>query len=144
MQRVRSFGQESATLVGFGIRVMLITEQPDTGGITRRLAGLGGVVELSRDLFEGLSTVIDDPAGYGLMVLDCDSIGGIQAGMQAFYRLGENARRLPVILVSTECATQTFPEDHSAPTLLRAPLSAVAARVGFEHALRDRFALRFS
>jgi hypothetical protein len=33
---------------------------------------------------------------------------------------------------------QVFPEDRSAPILLRAPLSAVSLRVGFEHALRER------
>lgn len=142
MQLVRSFEQEDAALVGFGIRVLLVTGQPDTGLITRRLAGLGGQVELSHEVFEGLSAVIDDPAGYGLLVLDCDSIGGIQAGLKAFSMLGETARRLPVILVSSECAKQTFAEDRNTPTLLRAPLSAVAARVGFEHALRDRLALR--
>lgn len=142
MQLVRSFEQEDAALVGFGIRVMLVTGQPDTGVITRRLAGLGGQVELSHELFEGLSAVIDDPAGYGLLVLDCDSIGGIDAGTKAFSMLGETTRRLPVILISSECRKQTFPEDRSAPTMLRAPLSAVAARVGFEHALRDRLAVQ--
>lgn len=142
MQLVRSFEQEDAALVGFGIRVLLVTGQPDTGVIMRRLAGLGGQVELSHELFEGLSAVLDDPAGYGLLVLDCDSLGGVPAGMKAFAMLGETARRLPVILISSECVKQTFPEDRSAPILLRAPLSAVSARVGFEHALRDRLAVR--
>jgi hypothetical protein len=141
MQVVRSFEQEDAALVGFGIRVMLVTGQPDTGPITRRLAGLGGQVELSHELFEGLAAVIDDPAGYGLLVMDCDTIGGLEAGLRAFSMLGETARRLPVILISSDCAKQTFPEERNAPTLLRAPLSAVAARVGFEHALRDRLAV---
>ena len=50
-----------------------------------------------------------------------------------------NAARVPVILVSRDCGEQRFPEDRKSPTLLRAPLSSVALRVGFEHALRDRF-----
>lgn len=142
MQLFRSFEQEDATLVGFGIRVMLVTDQPDTGVITRRLAGMGGQVELSHELFEGLSAVINDPVGYGLLVLDCDMLGGLQAGLKAFSMLGETSCRLPVILISRESSKQTFPADSTAPTILRAPLSAVAARVGFEHALRDWLSVR--
>jgi hypothetical protein len=56
--------------------------------------------------------------------------------------LGEVARRLPVILVSRECQQQQFPEDRGDAVVLRAPLSAVSLRVGFEHALRDRLLMR--
>jgi len=47
-----------------------------------------------------------------------------------------------VILVSRDCPNQVFPAERRAPIVLRAPLSAVSLRVGFEHALRDRLALR--
>ena len=52
--------------------------------------------------------------------------------------LGETAHRVSVILVSAECRDQRFPQERSAPVVLRAPLSAVSLKVGFEHALRER------
>ena len=109
-----------------------------------RLASLGSAIELTADLFIGLEAAIDDPAGYGLFVIDCDSIGGIEAGRRAFGMLGETAHRLPVILISKDCQQQQFPEDRRAPILLRAPLSAISMRVGFEHALRERLVMRVS
>ena len=144
MQLVRSFEQSHAAQVGFGIRVLLVTSEAVENSVRHRLASLGSLVELTADLFMGLEAAIDDLAGYGLFVIDCDSIGGIEAGRRAFGMLGETAHRLPVILISKECQQQHFPEDRRTPVLLRAPLSAVSMRVGFEHALRERLALRVS
>ena len=53
--------------------------------------------------------------------------------------LGEVAHRVSVILVSTECSDQRFPQDRCAPVVLRSPMTAVSLKVGFEHALRERF-----
>lgn len=142
MQLIRSFEQDNAALVGFGIRVLLLTNETGEGPITRRLAGLGGRVEQTDELFAGLEAAIEDTGGYGLFVIDCDAMGGLEQGRKAFSMLGEVARRLPVILISKECGQQTFPEERNAPTMLRAPLSAVSLRVGFEHALRERLAMR--
>jgi hypothetical protein len=142
MQLVRSFEQNHAALVGFGIRVLLVTSDSADNPARQRLAGLGSRVEWTPDLFLALEAAIDDPVDYGLLVMDCDAIGGLEAGRRAFAMLGETARRLPVILISTECRQQSFPEDRSAPTVLRAPLSAVSMRVGFEHALRERLIMR--
>lgn len=142
MQLVRSFEHTHAAPVGFGIRALLVTGMMADNVIRHRLAGLGSVVEMTDDLFIGLEAVLEDPAGYGLLVIDCDSIGGIDAGRRAFAMLGEMSRRMPVILVSSECKDQMFPEDRSAPVTLRAPLSMVSMRVGFEHALRDRLSIR--
>lgn len=142
MQLVRSFEQSHAAQVGFGIRVLLVTTEALENPVRHKLAGLGSLVELTDDLFLGLEAAIEDPAGYGLFVIDCDAIGGIDAGRRAFAMLGEVGRRLPVILISRECQGQQFPEDRSSPVLLRAPLSAVSLRVGFEHALRDRLSMR--
>ena len=144
MQVFRSVEQENATLVGWGIRVLLLSSEGESGLTSRRLAALGGQVEVEDELFSALSAVIDDPAGYALFVLDCDgpNVGGLEAGRRAVQMLGEVAQRVPVILVSKECGEQRFPNDRSAPTVLRAPLSSVSLRVGFEHALHDRLFYR--
>ncbi len=141
MQLVRAFEQSNATQVGFGIRVLLVTSVGDNP-VRNKLAGLGSLIETTDDLFLGLEAAIKDPAGYGLFVIDCDSIGGFDAGRRAIAMLGDAARRLPVILISRECQQQQFPEDRGTAVVLRAPLSAVSMRVGFEHALRDRLSMR--
>ncbi len=142
MQQVRSFEQDNAALVGWGIRVMLVTTDGPDGLAARRLAGLGGQVECQNELFTGLSQLIDDPYGYGLLVIDCDAFGGVDNVRRACTKLGEEASRVPVILFSRTCPSQLFPPDRHTPILLRAPLSAVSLRVGFEYALRDRLAVR--
>ena len=140
MQLVRSFEQSDVAQVGFGIRALLVTGLDQDNLIKRRLAGLGSLVEMTDDLYMGLESVLDDPAGYGLLVIDCDAVGGLDAGRRGFALLGETSRRMPVILVSSECSGQQFPQERSAPVVLRAPVSMVSMRVGFEHALRDRLA----
>jgi hypothetical protein len=140
MQTFRPIDRETAALVGWGVRVMLVTPEAETGPATlaRRIAGFGGLVEAEADLLDAVGTVVEDVVGYGLFVMDCDAYGGLAAGLHAVAMMGRAAERLPVILISREVGTQTFPEDPYAPTLLRSPLSAVSLRVGFEHALRDR------
>jgi hypothetical protein len=86
--------------------------------------------------------MIDDPMGYGLFVMDCDALGGVEAGMRAAATLAAVQSRVPVILISREFSAQVFPQDRDAPVCLRAPMSAVSLRVGFEHALRDRLMWR--
>ena len=144
MHIVRSFEPGNAALVGWGIRVLLLSGEGETGLTSRRLASLGGQVEVEEELFAALSALIDDPAGYALFVLDCDgaNVGGLEAGRRAVQMLGDVSQRVPVILVSRECGEQRFPNDRTAPTVLRAPLSSVSLRVGFEHALHDRLAYR--
>ena len=144
MHIVRSFEPGNAALVGWGIRVLLLSGEGETGLTSRRLASLGGQVEVEEELFAALSALIDDPTGYALFVLDCDgpNVGGLEAGRRAVQMLGDVSQRVPVILVSHECGEQRFPNDRTAPTVLRAPLSSVSLRVGFEHALHDRLAYR--
>lgn len=142
VQVIRSFEHHSASPVGFGVRVMLVTQAQDGNILPHRLAGLGGKVEMVDDLFVGLEAVIEDPAGYGLCVIDCDAIGGLAAGRRAHELLADVSRRVPVILLSQECTTQEFPEQRGAAVVLRAPASGISLRVGFEHALRERLAAR--
>ncbi|MDB5663898.1 MAG: hypothetical protein JWS11_441 [Cypionkella sp.] len=121
---------------------MLVSDAAEGDVLPNRLAGMGGKVEIADDLFAGLGAVIDDPAGYGLCVIDCDVFGGLEAGRKAHALLVDVARRVPVILLSKDCSTQEFPEQRGKAVVLRAPASGIALRVGFEHALRDRFATR--
>ena len=142
MQVFRAFDQKNAAVAGWGIRVLLLAASAMEGRAVRHLAALGSSVETTDELYAALGAVIDDPVGYGLFVIDCDSVGGLEAGRKAVQVLNGSDSKVPVILVSTECGEQIFPQDRRAPTLLRAPLSSVAMRVGFEHALRDRFNAR--
>jgi hypothetical protein len=140
MQVLRALDTETAALVGWGVRVMLLSAEQGVGSgrAADRLAGLGGVVEVETDFFSAVEALNDDATGYGLFVMECDGFGGLEAGRNALSMMGCLVERMPVILVSAEVAVQTFPEQAHAPILLRAPLSAVGLRVGFEHALRDR------
>ena len=142
MQVIRSLEQHSASPVGLGIRVILVSQSLNSSPLPHRLAGLGGKVEMADDLFVGLEAVIEDPAGYGLCVIDCDAFGGLVAGRRAHELLTDVARRVPVILLSKDCAAQEFPEERGEAVVLRAPTSGISLRVGFEHALRDRLAMR--
>ncbi|WP_151719541.1 hypothetical protein [Gemmobacter serpentinus] len=107
-----------------------------------RLAGLGGQIDHQEELFAGLEAMIEDPQGYGLFVMLCDDFGGLEAGQRALSLLRGAGCSLPVMLVAAAVAQQIFPEDRSEAVLLRAPLSAVSLRVGFEHALRERLIWR--
>ena len=93
MQLIRSFDQDNATLVGFGIRVMLLSKQSQEGPLALRLAGMGGMLEHSQEMYEALEAVIEDPAGDCLFVLGWDEFGGIGAGGQGGYLKG--GMRLP-------------------------------------------------
>ena len=128
-------------MLGRAVRVLLLTSEGEAGMMGRRLAGLGARVEVVDELFSAMSDLIDDPAGYAMFVVDCDSasVGGLEAAQRAIKMLGDVAQRVSVILVSSECHDQRFPQDRTAPVVLRAPMSAVSLKVGFEHALRERF-----
>lgn len=144
MQVLRSLEHHSIAPVGLSIRVMLIGASSRSSILAERLAQLGGAIDAVQDLFAGLESVIEDPAGYGLCVIDCDAIGGLVAGRRAHSLLGDISLRVPVILVSGECEQQEFPQERGKPVVLRAAASSLSVRVGFEHALRDRFMIQFS
>jgi hypothetical protein len=140
MQLFRTFDQQDAALVGWGVRVLLLAPNGGEGGarIAERLQGFGGLIEAEYDEFAALEALQADATGYGLFVMECDPYGGLAAGRRVVSMLGLAARRTRTILISREVAVQTFPEDPQQPILLRSPLSAVSLRVGFEHALRER------
>jgi hypothetical protein len=88
--------------------------------------------------------VMDDPSQVDMLVVECDGLGGLAEVRRIVKLMGDTALRVPVILISRDCQTQTFALERREPTVLRAPLSAVSLRVGFEHVMRDRLAPRFS
>lgn len=137
MKHLRAVKNERAALIGWGVRVLMLTDGSDTGA-EARIVDLGGKVDTETELYTALASLIDDPLGYGLFVLDTDAFGGLEAGLRAVQMLRAADVRIPVILVAGDCGRQVFPEERSAPILLQAPLSMVSLRVGFEHALHDR------
>ena len=80
-------------LVGFGVSVLLLSEAATSAAVAHRLGALGVRVDVISELFTALSAVIEDPSGYALLVIDCDSagIGGLEGGRRAIHRLGEAA-----------------------------------------------------
>lgn len=140
MQYFRQNDADFSAIVGWGVRVMLLTPAEDTkqSGVAARIAGLGGVIEVENDPFSALDTLIMDGTGFGLFVIECDAFGGLEAGRSIVSMLHKGGVSIPVILVSTDCDDQVFPSENTAPVVLRAPISAVSLRVGFEHAMRDR------
>lgn len=137
MVDLRAVKSERTTVVGRGVRVMMLTDGSDRDAHAR-LVALGGSVDVETELYTALAVMMDDPRGYGLFVMNTDAFGGIEAGLRAFRMLRAADVRLPVILVGRDCDRQVFPDERSAPIMLQAPLSMVSLRVGFEHALQDR------
>lgn len=137
MRAVRPHEQESAGLVGLGVRVLLLAPETDAA-LVRQIAGFGGTIDHEVEMYSALSALIDDPAGWDMFIMSCDAFGGLEVGQRAYAMLCSVAERLPVILLSAECGRQSFPEDRQMPILLRRPVSAVSLRVGMEHAVRGR------
>jgi hypothetical protein len=141
MQVTHDFDTTAALPVGWGVRVLLLTGKADNP-LSERIGGLGGTVEVETETYAALSALIDDPMGYGLFVMDCDDLGGPDEGKRASVTLAAVQSRVPVILISKGHASQVFPQEKAEPVCLRAPISTVSLRVGFEHALRDRLIWR--
>lgn len=134
MQVFRPVDYAPATLIGQGLRVLLAS---GNAGLADRLARLGGTVEVEAEVYAALAALHDDPQGWGLLVIDAE--GMTLEDAQRLAALAHSVRAmLPVIILSAGVAGQVFPEDPAEPVLLRAPVSAVSLRVGFEHALRGR------
>lgn len=127
-------------LAGWGIRSLLLAPLGSRDGQTvgTRISSLGGRFEQEVELFAALAAVIDDPTGYGLFVMACDSYGGLEAGKKACNALVAAQAHVPAILIARDCGVQSFPEGRDAPIILRAPLSDISLRVAIEHALRER------
>lgn len=138
MNLLNSFDHQQSTVVGFGIRALLISDRGENSPLLQRLAGLGCRVEVIEDVYSALDWVVDGPDELELIVVDCDCAGGLALGKRAHALLTATGRCIPTLLISRETSEQQFPTSRYEPTVLRAPLSSVALRVGFEHALQER------
>lgn len=138
MDLFNTFDHSVSTVVSFGVKTLLISNEGVLGPLSRKLAGLGCQIEAADELYSALDHVMDDPSTYSLIVVDCDSFGGLGLGRRAHSLLQLTQRCIPMILVSRECQGQVFPSTRYEPTILRAPLSSVSLRVGFEHAMQDK------
>lgn len=138
MNLFNSFDPHASTVVGFGIRTLLISTEDGNGAMSRKLAGMGCRVEDCDELYLALDRITDGPHAFDLIVVDCDSTGGLDQGKRAHSLLKAIGRSIPLILVSHDCQKQEFPFSRHEPTVLRAPLSSISLRVGFEHAMQER------
>lgn len=129
-------GQGPAPYV-LGVRVMLLTDRPE-GDCAQRLAGYGSLVEIEGELPAALATVLDDPLGFDLFVMDCDAFGGIVAAERAIATLVAAEARMRVMLVSREFDEPAYPLGRRTAVCLPDPVSEPGFRRGFEHVLRDR------
>lgn len=140
---IRASFEQSHALdrLGEGVRVLVLAAADAAGrdALTARLRVTGAEVETACEIYSALSDLMDDPAEFGLFVMDCDGFGGLEAGRRAAALLGQLKRRVPVILVTRDCTEQRFPDDWREPAVLRAPVSAVSLRVGMEQLLHHRF-----
>ena len=132
MQLFKTIELENSHPVGWSVQAMIASAEGEKGNTALRVAKLSGQVVHHNELYDALSALMDDPRAADILIVDCDSYGGLAVGRRAFAMLSEEVRRFPMILISKECATQTFPFVREAPIVLRAPLTAVALRVAYE------------
>lgn len=137
MQFNHDFDQDTSLAVAWGVRTLVLARSSDDPLLTR-VASIGGPVEAETELYAGLSTLLDDPMGHGLFIMDCDAHGGAEAGQRALRTIAAANLRVPVILISKDHVRQVFPQSRTEAVELRAPVSRISLRVAFEHALRDR------
>jgi hypothetical protein len=124
--------QDDATLGGWAVMAIVISDAAGSEVLCRRLAGLGAQVVVQDKFGDVIARLLAGKHPAGLLIIDCDHAGGLDVGQRVFDRLGSAGLRLPVILISSERVEQTFPVGHEAPFHLRAPVSAVALRIAFE------------
>jgi hypothetical protein len=123
-----------------GVRVMLLTDH-SAGRTGRRLAALGSVIDIADDLGDAVSTILDDPFGYDLFVMDCDGFGGISGAEQAISTLIAGAAKMRVMLVSREFDVPAYPLGRRTAVCLPEDVSDTSFQIGFDHVLRDRATL---
>ena len=136
MQAIHAFDYSGALQVGHAMRVRLVSGAGNTP-LADRISGLGGQVEMESEIYTALSSVIDDPVDCDLLVLDCDSLGGIETGQTAMRTLRAAGSHVPVMMISAAFAMHSFPEARDEAVCLRGPVSDLSLRIGYEHALRD-------
>jgi hypothetical protein len=122
------------------VRVMLLTDHPDSRS-GQRLAEFGGLVDVSDVIEDAVASVLDDPIGYDLFVMECDGFGGIAGAEQAISSLIARDARMRVMLVSREFDVPAYPLGRRSAVCLPDDVSDASFRIGFDHVLRDRPAI---
>lgn len=140
MQTFIQTGRQRVQPHTLGVRVMLLTDEAD-GRTSKRLADYGSVVDAADDLKEAVATILDDPFGYDLFVMDCDGFGGISGAEQAISTLIAGDAKMRVILVSREFDVPAYPLGRRTAVCLPEDVSDASFRIGFDHVLRDRAVL---
>ena len=122
------------------VRVMFLTNQTE-GRNGQRLADYGSVIDVADDLEDAVSTILDDPFGYDLFVMECDGFGGINGAERAISTLIAGSAKMRVILISSEFDVPTYPLGRRTAVCLPDDVSDASFRIGFDHVLRDRVAI---
>jgi hypothetical protein len=125
----------------FGVRVMLLAERAE-GVTAQRLADYGSLVDTETEFYAALSAILDDPMGYDLFVMECDAFGGVEAAERAIATLIAAEAKMRVILISQEFDAPAYPMGRRAAVSLPDSVAEASFRIGFDHVLRDRVALR--
>lgn len=130
-------GQKPLHAAAPGVRVLLLTDQTE-GATARRLAQYGSLLDIETTFDTALNTLLGDPLGYDLFVMDCDGFGGVAAAERAIATLIAADARMRVMLVSCEFDEPAYPLGRRAAVCLPEVISEEAFRFGFDHVLRDR------
>jgi hypothetical protein len=137
MQTFVDTSQKQVYAHTFGVRVMLLTDQPQ-GDTARKLASFGSLVDIESTLDAALSGMLDDPMGYDLFVMDCDGFDGLDGAEQAIASLIAAQARMRVMLVCSGFDEPTYPLGRRTAVCLPVSIPDEGFRRGFDHALRDR------
>lgn len=140
MQTFIQTGRQHVSQHSYGARVMLLTDCFD--GLTgQRLADLGSLVDVRNSLEVAVATVLKDPIGYDLFVMDCDGFGGISGAERAISSLIAGDAKMRVMLVSQEFDVPVYPLGRRTAVCLPHDVSDASFHIGFDHVLRDRSAI---
>ncbi len=82
--------------------------------------------------------------GYDIFVMDCDGYGGIAGAERAISSLIAGDARVRVILVSREFDVPVYPLGRRTAVCLPEDVSDASFRIGFDHVLRDRAAIKIN
>ncbi|MGL4239140.1 hypothetical protein [Tabrizicola sp.] len=140
MQTFILTGRQQVAPHTLGVRVMLLTDHAD-GSTGQRLASYGSQVDVADDLEDAVATVLEDPLGYDLFVMDCDDFGGIAGAEKAISTLIAGGARMRLMLVSREFDVPVYPLGRRTAVCLPEDVAEESFRIGFDHVLRDRTAV---
>jgi len=137
MQSMIGFGEKTFSAQQLGVRVLLLSDL-ECGRTADRLARCGSLVDVEETLDTALTRLREDPMGYDLFVMDCDSFGGIPGGEKAVSSLIAAEAKMRVMLVSRDFDAPALPFGRRTAVCLPVAAGDEDFRRGFDHVLRDR------